>query len=127
MSALVIDTSSWISYFAGRGSEFIDEALAEGRAYLPPIVAAEILSGTLRDAERMALEALLIDLPRCVTDLDHWFRVGRLRASLRKRGLSVSTPDAHVAQCAIDLGGALLTEDDVFVRIARYTALRVSS
>jgi len=124
VSALVVDTSSWISYFAERGGTgLVEEALAEGRVHLPPVVAAELLSGKLRAADRADLEDLLADLPLCGADRRHWFRVGSLRASLLSRGLSVSTPDAHVAQCALDLGASLLTEDRVFRAMARHLPL----
>lgn len=126
MSALVVDTSSWVSYFAGRGSNLIDEALGEARVVLPPIVAAELLSGTLRIRELEQLEDLLSHIPLCPADLTHWFRVGRLRASLRREGLTVSTPDAHVAQCALDCTGTLLTEDKVFWKLARVRPLRLA-
>jgi predicted nucleic acid-binding protein len=109
VSALVVDTSSWISYFAGRGSPLVDEALGEGRVLLSPVVAAELLSGTLRRDEQAELEDLLTGLELCRCDLGHWLRVGRLLAVLRKAGLSISTPDAHVAQCALDGGATLLS------------------
>ena len=126
MSALVVDTSSWVSYFAGRGSDLIDDALAEGRVVLPPVVAAELLSGTLKRGEQEQLEDFLSHLPLCLSDLSHWLRVGRLRAALRQAGLSVSTPDAHVAQCALERGGVLLTEDAVFGKIAPRCGLRLA-
>lgn len=126
MSALVVDTSSWIAWLAGRGSSLVDEALEEGRLHLPVLVAAELLSGRLAAAERAELQDMLTDLPAVGTDLEHWFRVGKLRAELRAGGLSVSTPDAHVAQCAIDTGGVLLTEDRVFEKIAKVAPLRVA-
>jgi len=126
VSALVIDTSSWVSYFAGRGSSLVDEALEEARVHLPPIVAAELLSAPLAARDRRALEDLLRDLPPCPCDLGHWFRVGALRATLRGKGLTVSTPDAHVAQCALDLGAELLTEDAIFAHVARCSALRLA-
>lgn len=126
MSALIIDTSSWISYFAGRGSPLIDPALEESRVYLPPIVAAELLSGTLTRAKRDELQSLLEDLSLIATPLPHWFRVGSLRHKLRSKGLSVSTPDAHIAQCAIDLGAELLSEDAIFRQIARHVELPIA-
>lgn len=126
MSALVVDTSSWVSYFAGRGSPLIDDALAEGRVFLPAVVAAELLSGKLGAPERSALEDLLSDLPLCGTDHQHWYRVGRLRASLLPKGVSVSTPDAHVAQCTLDLKGILLTEDRVFRLMSKHVALELA-
>jgi hypothetical protein len=126
VSALVVDTSSWIAWLAGGGSSLVDEALEEGRLHLPVLVAAELLSGRLAAAERAELQDMLTDLPAVGTDLEHWFRVGKLRAELRAGGLSVSTPDAHVAQCAIDTGGVLLTEDRVFEKIAKVAPLRVA-
>ncbi len=126
MSALVVDTSSWIAWLAGGGSPLVDEALEEGRLHRPVIVAAERLSGRLEASERAELQDMLSDLPAVGTDSEHWFRVGRLRAELRAKGLSVSTPDAHVAQCAIDTDGVLLTEDRVFDKIAKVVPLQVA-
>jgi tRNA(fMet)-specific endonuclease VapC len=126
VSALVVDTSSWIAWLAGGGSSLVDEALEEGRLHLPVVVAAELLSGRLDASERAELQDMLSDLPAVGTDPEHWFRVGKLRAELRAKGLSVSTPDAHVAQCAIDTGGVLLTEDRVFEKIARVLPLQVA-
>jgi hypothetical protein len=126
VSALVVDTSSWIAWLAGGGSPAVDEALEEGRLHLPVIVAAELLSGRLAESERAELQDMLSDLPAVGTEAEHWFRVGKLRADLRTRGLSVSTPDAHVAQCALDTGGMLLTEDRVFEKIAKVVSLRLA-
>ncbi|MEI6226308.1 MAG: PIN domain-containing protein [Deltaproteobacteria bacterium] len=126
MSALVVDTSSSVAYLGRGDGDHLDEALDEGRVHLPPIVAAELISGRMTAGQRRTLEQLLADLPLCATGLDHWVRVGRLRAVLAARGLQVSTPDAHVAQCALDLRGALLTEDAVFARIARIVPLRLA-
>ncbi len=126
MSALVVDTSSWIAWLAGGGSPLVDEALEEGRLHLPLVVAAELSSGSLNAAERAELEDMLSDLPPVGQTFDHWCRVGRLRSDLREKGLSVSTPDAHVAQCALDVGGLLLSEDAVFAKIAQVVPLRLA-
>ncbi|MBI2895841.1 MAG: PIN domain-containing protein [Deltaproteobacteria bacterium] len=126
MNALVVDSSGWISYFAGSGHPGdIESALEEGRVRVPPIVVAELASAPLGRRRRRALESFLDDLPLCSCDLAHWLRVGQLRSRLRGRGVTVSTPDAHVAQCAIDLGAELLTEDAIFGLVARHAALRL--
>ena len=125
MSALVVDTSSWVSYFSSSGPSVIDEALVEGRVFLPPLVVAELVSGRLSSRQRTELESFLADLPLCLVGFDHWLRVGSLRANLFSVGLSVSTPDAHIAQCALDLSGDLLSEDRVFSKMAKKTALKV--
>lgn len=129
MSALIVDTSSWISYFAGRyrNEPLIEDALADGRVYLPPIVAAELLSGVRSVKQKRELENFLADLPLCDTALSHWFRVGALRSTLQARGLTISTPDAHIAQCAIDKHGVLLSNDHVFKRIADKAGLKIST
>ncbi|HEX7506158.1 MAG TPA: PIN domain-containing protein [Polyangia bacterium] len=127
MSALVIDTSSWITYFReGGGDAILEPALEEGTVYLPPVVAAELLSGRMAERARGELEEFLLILPLCQADVAHWFRVGRLRNSLAVKGLSLSTPDAHVAQCALDLGADLLSSDAVFRLVARHTKLSLS-
>lgn len=125
-SALVIDTSSWITLLAAGMPEGVRRALFAGRVHLSPVVAAELLSGRMAARQRAALEEHLSGLPVCGADLAHWFRVGALRSSLGARGLSVSTPDAHVAQCALDLGAELLTEDGVFRLVARHVPLRLA-
>jgi tRNA(fMet)-specific endonuclease VapC len=124
VSAHVIDTSSWIAFFGeGAGDAIIEPALEEGTVYLPPIVAAELLSGRMAERARGELEQFLLTLPLCQADLGHWFRVGRLRSSLAAKGVSISTPDAHIAQCALDLGAALLSADAIFRLVARHTKL----
>ena len=125
MSALIVDTSSWVSYFARGIGSAIDEALAEGRVFLPGLVASELCSGRMTARERAELESFLGELPLCATDLAHWVRVGQFRARLRSEGVSISTPDAHIAQCALDLGAELLTEDSIFKKIAPKTKLKL--
>ncbi len=136
MSVVVVDTSSWISYFAfegkgaGKGQKVLDEALQEGRVFLSPVVAAELMSGHLSKAKREQLADFLRDLPLCDAGLEHWLRVGLLRSRLARKGFTVSTPDAHVAQCVLDLGALdldayLLSEDKIFQRLARPCGLRV--
>ncbi len=125
MSAVVVDTSVWIDYLAGAPEPHLEQALASGAVVLPPVVVAELMSGAQRAVDRAALQDLLSDLRLHATPLQHWLRVGELRRSLRARGVSVSTPDAHVAQCALDLDAPLLTTDTVFRRIANHTTLRL--
>jgi predicted nucleic acid-binding protein len=127
VSALVIDTSSWVTFFAGKSSFPVEDALAEGRVYLPSIVAGELLSGRLRPSERSQLEGFLAELPLCAVDLSHWFRVGQLRAELSERGISASIPDLHVAVCALDLKADLLTEDRIFRQVAKHRPLRLAA
>ena len=126
MSALVIDTSVWIDFFNGGSHPDLEQALQESRAFVAPIVVAELLSGRLAPLEERKLTDGLAMLPLCETPLAHWIRVGRLRSLMSDRGVTISAPDAHVAQCALDLDAQLLTRDRIFERIAKFTALKLA-
>lgn len=122
---MVVDTSVWIDFFAGRPCRSLEQALRQGTVILSPIVAAELVSGATQAAEQEQLLALLADLPVHSTPLAHWIEVGHLRRRLGVKGIAVSTPDAHIAQCALDLDVPLLSRDAVFQRIAAQTDLRL--
>ena len=124
MSVLVVDTTVWVEFFRGRGLPRLEQALNDGDVVLPPIVAAELVSAPLTAGERRRLEEFLRDLPLHPTPLDHWLRVGGLRATAARKGLTVSTPDAHVAQVALDLDGAIWSDDEVFTQLAAKSLVR---
>jgi len=123
--SVVVDTSAWIDFFSGRDGDLVDEMLARGSVVLPPIVVAELMSGAKALPERRAVAELLTMIPLHETPFDHWVRVGELRRTLRAKGVSVSTPDAHVAQCALDLGAPLLSKDAIFKLVASHAPLRL--
>lgn len=127
MSVVVADTSVWIEFFAGRGGAALERALSEGAVVVPPMVVAELVSGAHRSRDRAGLVNLLQDLPVHETPFEHWVRVGDLRRRAAARGVSISTPDAHVAQCALDCDAVLLTLDGVFTHLARVEPLRLAN
>ena len=126
MSGVVVDTSTWIEFLAGRKAPEFEAALAQGAVVLPPIVVAELVSGARSARDRESILELLRDLPVHETPFEHWVRVGELRRRLIAKGEIISTPDAHVAQCALDRDDLLLSRDAVFARVARLEPLRVS-
>ncbi len=125
MSGVVVDTSVWIDFFAGASMPSLEDALAHGGVILSPIVVAELVSGARVARDRAAIADLTMQLTLHDTPLDHWIRVGELRRSLKARGISASTPDAHMAQCALDRRALLLSRDAIFPKIARHCELRV--
>ena len=126
MSALIVDTSVWVAYFRGESRPELERALAAGLVVLSPIVAAELLSVPLSKRRRDGLADLLADLPLHPAPFEHWANVGLLRARMARAGLTVSTPDAHVARCTLEIGGARLwSHDHVFARIAAVSDLRL--
>lgn len=124
---MIADTSAWIELFRGRTVPLLEEALARGLVVVPPIVVAELLAGARPGSDRNSLVELLATLPMHETSMAHWVRVGDLRRQLRSSGVSISTPDAHVAQCALDLGAVLLSEDQIFSHVARFVPLRFAA
>lgn len=125
MNGVVVDTSAWIDFFAGGDLPALADALAQGAVVLPPIVIAELVSGARRAADRRAIAGLVQELAIHETPPEHWVRVGTLRRELKDFGLNVSTPDAHVAQCALDRSALLLSRDLVFARISELVPLKL--
>lgn len=101
-------------------------ALEDGTIILPPLVVAELISGSETSKERATVGELLQDAPLQATPLAHWFAVGELRRMLRAKGLKVTIPDAHIAQCALDRDALLITRDAIFRHIARHCPLRLA-
>lgn len=117
--SVIVDTSVWVEYFRAKRAHALDDLLAEGLVVLAPVVLAEILSAPLTRGERRELTELFATLPLQATPFTHWCAVGELRARLARGGLTVSTPDAHVAQCALDSRSTLWSHDAIFGRIAQ--------
>lgn len=127
MGGVVVDTSAWIDFFGGARCDAVENALAHSAVVVPPLVIAELISGAETADERRRIGELLQDSPVHETPLDHWIAVGDLRRALARKGLAVTVPDAHVAQCALDCHAILLSGDAIFREVARHTALRFES
>jgi predicted nucleic acid-binding protein len=122
---LIVDSSSWIDFFRGIDLPLLESGLERGHVVLPPVVVSELVSGARNPRDLALIADLLTDLPVHETPLHHWVRVGELRRFCRDRGLTVSTPDAHVAQCALDRGAFLLSGDEVFPKLAELVPLQL--
>jgi predicted nucleic acid-binding protein len=124
--AAIGDTSAVVDYLYGRGSQAIEEAIRAETLVLPPIVIAELLSGSDAPLRRAAIAEVLKDLPMHAVGRPHWMAVGNMRHDLKRHGLNITIPDAHVAQCALDLNAPLFTRDDIFRLIAQHIPLRLA-
>lgn len=127
MNVIVVDTSVWVEFFKGVTFPEIELALQESRVVLPPIVVAELFSGKMPVKIHKTVEQLVYQLGVIPTDINHWIEVGNFRSRLFAKGFSVSTPDAHVAYCAISLNCRLVSIDNIFRKIAANSALKLAS
>ena len=125
MKELVVDTSAWIDAFKGKNIPLLEEALQSGRVTLPPIVLAELLSGVRNKMEEKGLMNFLSYIPLHPVGRSHWKKVGLLRAHLQSKGLSVSIPDCHIVQCCLEMDGALLSYDKIFLKIASFVKFNI--
>jgi predicted nucleic acid-binding protein len=123
--AVIVDSSLWIDALSGRTIPALQRALADAVLVHSPLVIAELLSGDLTLDRRERIGELLQDYPLHRTPLAHWIDVGNLRRLLASRGINATIPDAHLAQCALDLNATLLTRDDIFLAIASHVPLRL--
>lgn len=93
---------------------------------VPPLVISELVSGAMQRKEAAAIAELVRNLRIHETDLRHWIAVGDLRRDLASHGVNLSIPDAHVAQCTIDLDATLITRDKIFRLVSHYLPLRLA-
>lgn len=127
MTGVVADTAEWIEHLLGRPAPMFEQCL-EARAIVVPLVTVtELTSGARTREEFMVIEDLLEDLPHHEPTFHHFARAGELRRLMREKGVTISPPDALVAQCALDRDAPLLTRDAVFWKIAAHTKLRIAS
>lgn len=126
MKEIVVDTSYWIEAFRGKHTALLEEALKGGRVVLPPLVLAELISGCKTEKQENKLIRFLSFIPLHPVGRTHWKNVGLLRAHLQGKGWKVSIPDCHIAQCALEMDGTLLTYDKVFRKIADLIGLKLA-
>jgi predicted nucleic acid-binding protein len=123
--SVVVDTSVWIEFFRGTGAHELEQLLVDGLVLLPPIVVAELFSAPLRRQEMQGLADALEQLTLHPVPFDHWRSVGQLRAQLARAGISISVPDAHVAQCALETESYLWSFDGIFRTVTKASKLRL--
>ena len=127
MSAIVVDTSVWIEFFRGVTIPEVESALKESRVVLPPLVVAELFSGHLTTKNLDKLKLLVNQIGVIETNLEHWIEVGLLRSRLSSKGVSISTPDAHIAYCAISLKAELASRNKIFKTVALNSSLKLAN
>ena len=125
MRAIIVDSSAWVAYFRGEGLPLIDTGLAAGLVRIPPLLLTDLLSVKQEASLSHKFEKFLEKLPLCEVSRSHFARAGELKRLAAQRGIRLSAQEAHIAQCALDLGGILVTKEPLFHELQRFTSLKV--
>ena len=125
---VLVDTSYWIEYFNGPGTErarAVQALIREDRAALAGVILAELLQGTRTIEEFSELRSALAAVIWVVTTDESYARAGRLGFELRRRGVTVPTTDCVIAAVAESVGGRILTFDGHFEELAGAACLTI--
>ena len=128
-ACVVIESSAWIAYLKGQDSPLLEVALGSGSVLVPALCLVELIGASETTIQRAQLEKLFESLPIWPDDGQaraHYARAAKLRSELALRGFSLSARDAHIVQCALDTKGILLTKDNFFGELQKYTGVALS-
>jgi predicted nucleic acid-binding protein len=128
---VIVDTSVWIDFFAGRDSWqvglLVRELEDEQPVGLTDVVYTEILQGIKDDGVLVGVERqlLTLDLAR-LEGLDDFRNAAQLYRAARRQGLTIGrTTDCLIATVCIRADRPLLHNDADFDHLALVSALRV--
>ena len=122
---IAADTSTWMAFLEGEtapDTELLDQALRDRRVLMVPVVLTELLSDPKLSAE---VATTLCDLPPIEIGPEYWRRVGTLRAKVLAKRRRARLGDALIAQCCIDRGVSLLTQDRDFLVFLEAAGLKL--
>jgi predicted nucleic acid-binding protein len=126
---ILIDTSVWIEFFAGRTRLPEAETKVLDFVTCPPVV-QEVLQGFSDPASYAIFEDRLLAFP-CLGEpvpLDLYLKAAAIYREGRSRGYTIrSAIDCLIAAIAIEHGVPVWHRDRDFSNIARYTSLRAMS
>lgn len=128
---MIVDTSVWIDYFAGRSGWQADRVDAELSAERPvgltDVVYAELLQGIKHDADLLIVERRLLALDILqLAGLEDFRAAAELYRSARRAGHTIRrTSDCLIAVVCIREGRPLLHRDADFDRLAAVSRLTI--
>lgn len=128
---LVVDTSVWIDFFAGRDLPHVQRLeaalLSDEEIGVPDIVRLEILSGVGNDTNLRRIVANLDALHRLEARAEDWDSAAALYRTCRKRGVTVrSVVDCLIAQLSLREDALLLAHDRDFAMMAPHCNLHLA-
>jgi predicted nucleic acid-binding protein len=128
---IVVDTTVWIDFLAGRGTPFdrhLTTLIEEGTSLaLTDLIYCEILQGLVDDAQYARTRKILLAHPiLCVRGLSTFERAANIYRACRKRGFTIrKTADCLIAATCLEAGAELYHNDRDFDAIANVDHLRI--
>lgn len=127
---ILVDTTVWIDFFAGRLRPHVatlEQFLRTGEDIcICGIVLAEVLQGIRSDSEYTRTKDYFESLVFLSMTHDTFLHSSQMYRGLRKKGITIRTPlDCMIASVAIEHAVPLLHNDRDFDKIANHTSLEV--
>ena len=128
---LIVDSSVWIDFFAGRDLPHVQRLdavlLSDEEIGVPDIVRLEILSGMREDAALRKITSNLNALRRITAVNDDWDEAAALYRTCRRSGVTIrSVVDCLIARLTIREGALLLANDRDFAMMVPHCTLRLA-
>jgi predicted nucleic acid-binding protein len=123
---VLVDTSVWITFFRKKDPGLTDRIatlLKSGRAVYTGIIALELINGAKGQHELQTLYDAFDTMPNIAINETTYLRAGKLGYDLARKGHTVSTVDLLIAQTVIENSLSLMTYDEHFSVIAKYSPL----
>ena len=127
---VLVDTSVWIDFFAGRNDSRVmslqESIESEEDLSLCGVILSEVLQGIRSDADFTKTKEYLDDLIFLPMRRATFVKAAELYRSLRKKGVTIRKPvDCMIASVAIEYNAKLLHNDRDFNHIAKHSKLRI--
>jgi predicted nucleic acid-binding protein len=127
---ILVDTSVWIDFFAGRDLPHVDRLeriiLDDEDIALCGIILTEILQGIADDSVYRRVRRYLASLVMLPMPEQVFARAADIYRSLRKRGITIrKTNDCIIASTVLEHHSQLLHNDKDFAPIAEHYPLKV--
>jgi predicted nucleic acid-binding protein len=123
---VIVDTSVWIAFFRRRDPEPTDRIAAllkTGRAAYTGIIALELLNGAKGQKELDILYEAFDAMQLIPITEATFLGAGKLGYELARKGHTLSAVDLLIAQATIETSLSLMTYDEHFATISKYSAL----
>jgi len=127
---VLIDTTVWIDFFAGRNEPHVArlQQLIEDEedVCLCGVILSEVLQGIRSDKDFARTKEYLDDLIFLPMRQTTFLGAARMYRNLRKKGVTIRQPvDCMIASVALEYDARLLHNDRDFDHIARHVKLRI--